>query len=99
MTVKIRRLRGNVFRDLGFSKPEAENLKIRTDLMIRLSKVIEGRRLTQAQAATLFGVTQPRISDLVRGKIDRFSIDTLVAMLGHAGIRIQIVVGRRSKVA
>ena len=67
--------------------------------MIRLSKVIEGRRLTQAQAATLFGVTQPRISDLVRGKIDRFSIDTLVAMLGHAGIRIQIVVGRRSKVA
>jgi predicted XRE-type DNA-binding protein len=99
MTVKIRRSSGNVFRDLGFSKPEAENLKIRTDLMIRLSKVIEGRRLTQAQAATLFGVTQPRISDLVRGKIDRFSIDTLVAMLGHAGIRIQIVVGRRSKVA
>jgi predicted XRE-type DNA-binding protein len=99
MTVKIRRSSGNVFRDLGFSKPEAENLKIRTDLMIRLNKVIEGRRLTQAQAATLFGVTQPRISDLVRGKIDRFSIDTLVAMLGHAGIRIQIVVGRRSNVA
>ena len=99
MTVKVRRSSGNVFSDLGFSKQEAENLKIRTDLMIRLSKVIEGRRLTQAQAATLFGVTQPRISDLVRGKIDRFSIDTLVAMLGHAGIRIQIVVGRRSKVA
>jgi predicted XRE-type DNA-binding protein len=99
MTVKIRRSSRNVFRDLGFSKPEAENLKIRTDLMIRLSKVIEGRRLTQTQAATLFGVTQPRISDLVRGKLDRFSIDTLVAMLGHAGIRIQIVVGRRSKVA
>jgi predicted XRE-type DNA-binding protein len=99
MTVKIRRSSGNVFRDLGFPKPEAENLKIRTDLMIRLRKVIEGRRLTQTQAATLFGVTQPRISDLVRGKIDRFSIDTLVAMLGHAGIRIQIVVGRRSKVA
>jgi predicted XRE-type DNA-binding protein len=99
MTVKVQRSSGNVFRDLGFSKPEAENLKIRTDLMIRLSKVIEGRRLTQAQAATLFGVTQPRISDLVRGKIDRFSIDTLIAMLGHAGIQIQIVVGRRSKVA
>ena len=99
MTVKVRRSSGNVFRDLGFSRLEAENLKIRTDLMIRLSKVIEDRRLTQARAATLFGVTQPRISDLVRGKIDRFSIDTLVAMLGHAGIRIQIVVGRRSKVA
>ena len=57
MTVKVRRSSGNVFRDLGFSKQEAENLKIRTDLMIRLSKVIEGRRLTQAQAASLFGVT------------------------------------------
>ena len=99
MTVKVRRSSGNVFRDLGFSKQEAENLKIRTDLMIRLSKVIEARGLTQAQAASLFGVTQPRISDLVRGKIDRFSIDTLIAMLGNAGVRIHIVVGRRSKVA
>ena len=99
MTVKIRRSSGNVFRDLVFSKSEADNLKIRTDLMIRLSKLIDSRRLTQAEAARLFGVTQPRISDLVRGKIDRFSIDTLVAMLGHAGVRIQIVVGRRSRVA
>jgi predicted XRE-type DNA-binding protein len=99
MTVRVRHSTGNVFRDLGFSKEEAENLKIRTDLMIRLSKLIETRRLTQAQAAQLFRVTQPRISDLVRGKIDRFSIDTLVAMLGHAGIGVQIVVGRRSKVA
>ena len=99
MTVKVRRSTGNVFRDLGFSQEEAENLKIRTDLMIRLSKLIETRRLTQAQAASLFEVTQPRISDLVRGKIDRFSIDTLVAMLGHAGIRVQVLVGRRSKVA
>ena len=99
MTVKVRRSSGNVFRDLRFSREEAENLKIRTDLMIRLSKLIETRRLTQAQAANFFGVTQPRISDLVRGKIDRFSIDTLVAMLGHAGVRVQVVVGRRSKVA
>ena len=67
--------------------------------MIRLSKLIESRGLTQAQAAVLFGVTQPRISDLVRGKIDRFSVDTLIAMLGHAGVRVQIVLGRSSKVA
>ena len=99
MTVNVRRSTGNVFRDLGFSKEEAENLKIRTHLMIRLSKLIESRRLTQAQAASLFGVTQPRVSDLVRGKIDRFSIDTLVAMFGHAGVRVQVVVGRRSTVA
>jgi predicted XRE-type DNA-binding protein len=99
MTTRVRHSTGNVFRDLGFSREEAENLKIRTDLMIQLSKLIEARRLTQARAADLFGVTQPRVSDLVRGKIDRFSIDTLVAMLGHAGVRVQIVVGRKSKVA
>ena len=99
MTVKVRRSSGNVFRDLGFSREEAENLKMRTDLMIQLSKLIQARRLTQAEAADLFGVTQPRVSDLVRGKIDRFSIDTLVAMLGHAGVRVQIVIGRKSKVA
>jgi predicted XRE-type DNA-binding protein len=99
MTTKVRRSSGNVFSDLGFSYEEAENLKIRTDLMIRLSKLIDARGLTQAQAATVFGVTQPRVSDLVRGKIDRFSIDTLVAMLGHAGVRVRVVVGRTSKVA
>ena len=99
MTAKIRRSNGNVFRDLGFSAEEATNLKVRSDLMIRLSKVIETRGLTQALAASLFGVTQPRISDLVRGKIDRFSIDTLIAMLGHAGVGVQIVIGRSSKVA
>lgn len=99
MTTKIRRSSGNVFRDLGFSAEEATHLKIRSDLMIRLSKLIETRGLTQAQAAELFDVTQPRISDLVRGKIDRFSIDTLIAMLGHAGVRVQIVLGRSSKVA
>ena len=99
MTTKIRRSSGNVFRDLGFSAEEATNLKIRSDLISRLSNVIEARGLTQGQAADLFGVTQPRISDLVRGKIDRFSVDTLIAMLGHAGVAVQIVLGRSSKVA
>lgn len=99
MTTRIRRSSGNVFRDLGFTPEEARHLKIRSDLMVRLSKLIEVRGLTQTQAATLFGVTQPRVSDLVRGKIDRFSIDTLIAMLEHAGVRVQIILGRSSKVA
>jgi predicted XRE-type DNA-binding protein len=99
MTTKMRRSSGNVFRDLGFSAEEATHLKIRSDLMIRLTKLIDTRGLTQAEAAELLGVTQPRISDLVRGKIDRFSIDTLIAMLGHAGVRVQIVLGRSTKVA
>jgi len=99
MTTKIRRSSGNVFRDLGFSAEEATNLKLRSDLMIRLTRLIEDRGLTQAAAAKLLGVTQPRISDLTRGKVDRFSIDTLIAMLGHAGVGVQIVLGRSSKVA
>lgn len=81
---------GNVFLDLGFSSAESKHLAMRSELMIRLSRVIEDRGLTQAQAAILFGVSQPRVSDLVTGKIDRFSIDTLIAMLGHAGVRVQL---------
>ncbi|MBP8274517.1 MAG: XRE family transcriptional regulator [Acidobacteria bacterium] len=99
MTTKIRRSSGNVFKDLGFPTEQATNLKMRSDLMIRLSKLIDARGLTQTQAAEFFGVTQPRISDLVRGKIDRFSVDTLIGMLGHAGVGVQIVLGRTSRVA
>ena len=97
--MKIRRSTGNVFRDLGFSEAEATNLKMRTDLMIRLSKLIETRGMTQAEAARVCGVSQPRISDLVRGKIERFSVDTLIGMLGHAGVKVQIVVSRSARVA
>ena len=96
---KIRRSTGNVFQDLGFAPDDAENLKLRADLMIELSKLSKARRLTQAKAAKVFGVSQPRVSDLVRGKIDRFSVDTLVAMLGHAGAHVELVVRPRSRVA
>jgi predicted XRE-type DNA-binding protein len=99
MATRIRRSSDNVFRDIGFSRDEAEHLKVRADLMIRLSELIRARRLTQAQAARLFGVTQPRISDLVRGKIERFSVDTLIEMLGRAGSRVEVVVKPRRRVA
>jgi len=81
--MRITRSSGNVYLDLGFPRPEAGNLLIRTDLMVRIERLIRRRRLTQAQAARLFGVTQPRISDLVRGKLERFSIDSLVEMLSR----------------
>jgi predicted XRE-type DNA-binding protein len=90
---------GNVFKDLGFNDDEAENLKVRADLMIELTQLIEARELTQTAAADLLGVTQPRVSDLVRGKIDRFSVDTLIEMLGHAGVSVSFVVTPRSQVA
>jgi|SRR3990172_6273198 len=99
MSRRLRRSSGNVFRDLGFPPEEAENLRIRSDLMARLCRVIEEEDLTQARAARLFGVTQPRVSDLVRGKIDLFSIDTLVNMLAKAGVRVRVTAGARRRVA
>ena len=85
---------GNVFAELDFAEGEAENLKIRSELMVEIRKVMAARELRQADAAALFGVTQPRISELVRGKIDQFSIDALVNMLAHAGFRVEVRVPR-----
>jgi predicted XRE-type DNA-binding protein len=97
MPIRVQPSSGNVFADLGFSAEEAQNLKARSDLMIEITKLIDARGLSQAAAAKLLGVTQPRISDLVRGKIDRFSVDSLIEMLGHAGASVSFVVttGRR----
>lgn len=95
----MHRSSGNVFSDLGFGAAEAEHLRIRSDLMIAVRRVIESRKLTQVEAAKLFGVTQPRISNLMRGRIELFSIDTLVDMLAVAGVPVKLTVGRRSRVA
>jgi len=102
MKEKITRSSGNVFSDLGFPSEEAEYLKIRSSLMIHLRKTIEAKGMKQAEAAKLLGVTQPRVSDLYKGKIHLFSIDTLVDMLSRAGAHIKLVVGsskRKLKVA
>lgn len=98
MTGKTRASRG-IFEDVGFPPEEARQLQIRAELMIELRRVLERRKLTQAAAAKLFVVTQPRISDLVRGKIERFSIDTLIAMLSQAGIEVTVKVRRRVRAA
>lgn len=81
---------GNVFLDLGFDEEEAAHLEIRSCLMFTIRKLIQDQGLTQTRAAKLLGVTQPRIRDLVRGRIDRFSIDSLVDMLAHAGIKVAV---------
>ncbi len=99
MTVRVRRSTGNVFGDLGFGEDEAENLKIRADLMIELTKLIEVEGLTQPAAAKLLGVTQSRVSDLMRGKIDDFNVDGLIEMLGHAGACVSVRVTQRRQVA
>ncbi len=97
MAIRMHRSSGNVFRDLGFADDEAENLRVRADLMISLSKLLEERGLTQAQAARLLGVTQPRISDLKRGKIQLFSVDSLIEMLGHAGAQVSVTVKQQRR--
>ncbi len=99
MARRITRSTGNVFEDLGFPKEEAENLRIRSDLMIEVTKRIESQGLSQEAAAKFFGVTQPRISDLVRGKIELFSIDTLVNMLAKAGAKVRVEVRQKRRAA
>ena len=102
MKEKITRSSGNVFSDLGFPSEEAEYLKIRSTLMIHIRKTMDAKGMKQAEAAKLLGVTQPRVSDLYKGKIHLFSIDTLVDMLARVGVHIKLVVGsskRKLKVA
>jgi len=72
------------------TQEEAENMKLRSILMMALSKHIKRNELSQSQAAQLFRVTQPRISDLMRGKINLFSLDSLVNMAVTAGLHVEL---------
>ncbi len=94
MKLKVTRSSGNVFRDLGFPAEAAEHLKIRSDLMIQLQKLIATRGLKQAEAAKILCVTQPRVIDLLRGRIDLFSTDALIDMLARCGMHVELVLKR-----
>jgi len=89
--VRVTPSTGNVFRDLGFSAEESAHLLVRSDLMIEVQKVIASRRLTQVQVAKILQVTQPRVSDLLRGRVDLFSTDTLLDMLGRLGVQVRFI--------
>ena len=80
----------NVFVDCGFPPAEAGNLRIRAKMLMALTGYIQERKITQARAARVMGVSQPRISDLVRGKIGLFTIDTLVNMVIAAGLKVDV---------
>lgn len=69
---------------------EAENMKLRSTLMLALKNHLTRANINQSQAARLFGVTQPRISDLMRGKINLFALDALVNMAAAAGLHVEI---------
>jgi predicted XRE-type DNA-binding protein len=85
---------GNVFKDLGFGPEEAEYLRVRAMLMNEVGRVIRRMGWSQAEAARKMGVTQPRISDLMRGKIDVFSVEALIEMLSLVGLKVNIHVTR-----
>jgi len=79
---------GNLYKDAGFNDAEAKSLKLRSHLMSLLVKYIQHECFTQKEAAERLNVTQPRISNLMRGKIDLFSADMLLEMLERAGFPI-----------
>ena len=88
---------GNVFRDLGFSKDEAAHLRVRSELLAKLQTVITARRLKQTEVAELLDVTQPRVSDLMRGRIDLFNAEMLIDMLSKVGVRTKVVLESRRR--
>jgi len=91
--VKKRRTE-DIFEQLGFDRNQAANLSLRAEMMDALIAEIEKRGLTQAPAAKALGVSQPRISDLMRGKLHLFSIDTLITLLSALGLRVEMKVRR-----
>ena len=81
---------GNVFIDLGYSPEEAAILQMRSDLMIDLRKWIKTKRLTQTKAAEILGVSQSRVSDLMRGKWERFSLEMLITLATRVGMHVSL---------
>lgn len=87
---KIHKSSGNVFEDLGFDSDEAENLKIRAILMAAISEWIHQKRINQMTASKILGISQPRVSDLVNGKIEKFTIDMLVNIVIKTEQRVEM---------
>lgn len=82
----------NVFADLGFDFEEAAKLKIRSQLMMEISEWVKEQQLKQEDAAELLGISRPRVSDVMTGKIDKFTIDALVDLLERTGKHIRVSV-------
>ena len=86
--LKITKGTANVFEDLGFGVLESQNLLLRSQTMIALVRWFKASGMTQAEAARTLGVTQPRLNQLLKGKIEIFSLDALVNMATSAGMRV-----------
>jgi len=81
---------GNIFLELGFPPEEAAILQMRSEIMAELRKFIKNKKLTQTKEADILGVSQSRVSDLMRGKWEKFSLEMLIALATKAGMRISL---------
>lgn len=90
--IKVTKGSANVFEDLGFDVQESQNLLLRSQTMVALVQWFDGCGLTQTQAAKVLGITQPRLSQLLKGKIELFSLDALVNMATNAGMRVGLTI-------
>lgn len=90
MKTKITKSSGNVFADIGFDPAEAAALQMRSNLMSDLRRYIEKHKLTQSEAAKRLGIAQSRVSDLVRGKWDKFSLEMLITLGARLGRTIRV---------
>ena len=84
----------NVWDALANRPAEAASLTMRSDLLIAVDQTVRGWKITQTQAARRLGITKPRLNDLLRGKIDRFSLDTLINLATLAGLTVRIDIGQ-----
>lgn len=82
----------NVFADIGFKEPEATILALRSDLMMKIEDMIKERGLSQSEAAAILGVSQSRVSDLMRGKFNKFSLDMLITFATRLGKNVELLV-------
>ncbi len=90
--LKITHGSGNVFADIGFDKDEAENLKLRAELMMRIEDCCQKSGIPQAAMAEALGLTAPRLNALLKGKIGLFSLDALVNIATRAGLSVRLLV-------
>jgi predicted XRE-type DNA-binding protein len=90
MTETVVHSSGNVFIDLGYPPDEAAILQMRADLMADLRKLIKNKKLTQVRAAEVMGVSQSRVSDLIRGKWEKFSLEMLITLATRAGMHVTL---------
>jgi predicted XRE-type DNA-binding protein len=80
----------NVWDALEDSPADAANMTMRSNLLIAIEREVRGWKLTQSDAAARLGITQPRLNDLLKGKIAKFSLDALVELAGHAGLTVRL---------